>query len=296
MTAPPELEATLYRRAGKLRGRELSFRCPAHDDTDPSAQYNLDKQAWTCFACGAGGGWVDLCGRLGVSGSAHWEGPRRDFATEQREARSIEARIAMARQLWAKRTSVKGSPVEVYLASRGITLDPPPTIGFLSRAVHRTSGQRFPCMLAAVCRVSDWKLVAIHRTYLAANGSAKASVKPAKMSLGSIKGAAVRLAPAGPRLAVTEGIETAFSVQLATGIPTWSALSATGIEHLELPPLPLAAEIIICADNDTRGLQAAQVAAERFFRDGRRVRICAPPTPGTDFNDELLANLEVVAA
>ena len=201
----------------------------------------------------------------------------------------------MARRLWGKRRGIKGSPVEVYLASRGITDAPPPTIAYLPGALHTPSGQRFPCMLAAVCRVPDRRVGAIHRTFLAPDGSAKASVKPAKMCLGPVRRAAVRLAPAGPKLAITEGIETALSVLLSTRLPTWATLSAGGIEDLELPPLPLAAEIVICADHDTAGIGAAKVAADRFAREGRRVEVAVPEKPGTDFNDELLANREAAA-
>ena len=46
MTAPLELEAALYRRAGKLRGHEIVFLCPEHDDHDPSARYNRSKEVW----------------------------------------------------------------------------------------------------------------------------------------------------------------------------------------------------------------------------------------------------------
>ena len=66
MSAPPHLEEALCQRRGKLRGRELSFLCPAHDDHHPSARYNLEKRVWCCDVCHVGGGWVDLCQRLEI--------------------------------------------------------------------------------------------------------------------------------------------------------------------------------------------------------------------------------------
>ena len=66
MSAPAQLEVALRRRGGRLRGRELSFVCPFHDDHDPSARFNLDKQVWFCDVCHVGGGWVDLCQRLEI--------------------------------------------------------------------------------------------------------------------------------------------------------------------------------------------------------------------------------------
>ncbi len=106
------------------------------------------------------------------------------------------------------------------------------------------------------------------------------------MSLGAVGGGAVRLAPASEHLAVGEGIESSLSVMQVTGVPTWAALSAGGIKLLILPPLPLASVITITADNDPTGLAAAHDAAERWTREGRRVRIALPPE-GRDFNDLL---------
>jgi putative DNA primase/helicase len=109
------------------------------------------------------------------------------------------------------------------------------------------------------------------------------------MALGSIAGAAVRLAPATETMAVCEGIENGLTVQQATGIPTWAALSAAGMESLVLPPLPLAKLVYLAADNDESGcgLRAARRAAARFAREGRQAKIVAPPKPGTDWNDVL---------
>ena len=108
------------------------------------------------------------------------------------------------------------------------------------------------------------------------------------MSLGPIRGGAVQLGKCGEHLAVAEGIETARSVQQATGIPAWAALSAGGIRSLILPPLPLAAVVTIAADPDPVGMRAAMAAAERWHAEGRQVRVARPPA-GSDFNDLLRA-------
>ena len=54
-------------RRGKRRGEEITFLCPVHDDTNPSASWNPTKMTWHCFACGAGGGMLYLAGILGVA-------------------------------------------------------------------------------------------------------------------------------------------------------------------------------------------------------------------------------------
>ena len=68
---------------------------------------------------------------------------------------------------------------------------------------------------------------------------------------------------------------------LANGWPGWAALSAGGIERLILSPLPMAANIIITADNDLNGIgeRAARCAAERWLTEGRRVRIALMISP-----------------
>jgi phage/plasmid primase-like uncharacterized protein len=129
--------------------------------------------------------------------------------------------------------------------------------------------------------------VAIHRTYLQSNGSAKALAEPDKASLGPVGGGAVRLATPEPGewLVIAEGLETALSVAVACAMPAWAALSAGGIRSLVLPSE--IAKVLICADNDTNGVgqRAAHEAARRWLAEGRQVRIAMPPTLDSDFND-----------
>ena len=47
-------------------GEETQFLCPSHDDHNPSARWNANKQVWYCDACGEGGGVFDLANKLGV--------------------------------------------------------------------------------------------------------------------------------------------------------------------------------------------------------------------------------------
>ena len=103
------------------------------------------------------------------------------------------------------------------------------------------------------------------------------------MMLGKCATGAVRLAETAETLAIAEGIETALSVQQATGIPTWAALSTSGLKALVLPPE--VREVVIFADADKTGEKAAREAAKRFAREGRTTRIIMPPEGDNDFND-----------
>jgi putative DNA primase/helicase len=183
--------------------------------------------------------------------------------------------------IWRRSRPAKGTAVETYLRARGYAGPIPAALRFATGRHPSDPDHYSPMMVAAVMR--DDRLVAIHRTFLRADGTGKADLDPAKMTLGPCKGAAVPLAPAGPILAIAEGIETALSFMQATSIPTWSALSAGGIRSLILPPS--VREVIIAADNDPAGLAKAHAAARRWTTYGRKVRVVVPPTGRGDFND-----------
>jgi phage/plasmid primase-like uncharacterized protein len=230
------------------------------------------------FHCFAGCSQVDLLAAM--------RGRTEPFRNFPPPAQKDTTRIRdYALKLWQERQRGREGLVPVYLASRGLIGTVPASLGFLPDHLHKPSGTHWPVMVAAVTDCSG-RVQAVHRTYLARDGKMKAPIEPAKMTLGAVGGLACHLAPAGEELIISEGIETGLSVQFATGRPTWAALSAGGMRDLILPPRPLASTVIIAADADPVGMQAAQDAAVRFVREGRRVRIAAPPT-GTDFNDIL---------
>lgn len=143
-------------------------------------------------------------------------------------------------------------------------------------------------MIAAVHSPDD-SLRAVSATYLTPSGNCKSPTQPSRITTGRLRRGAVRLAPAGPCLGLTEGVEDALSVMQAVGLPCWACLGTSNLRSVELPPPPLAVEVTIFADNDRSGITAANAAAERFYGQGRRVRIAKPPQAGADFNDLLQA-------
>ena len=195
-------------------------------------------------------------------------------------------RIEIARRIWRAARDARGSPVVRYLAGRGITIPPPPSLRWAPRCPH-PSGTYLPAMVAKVVNV-DCELIGVHRTFLRPDGLGKADIEPQKASLGPISGGAVRLAPAAETLLMGEGNETCMAALQATAMPTWAALSTAGMVALLLPPI--VREIIILADYDANGAgeRAAYAAADRWLAEGRRVRIAMPLEPDTDFNDVLL--------
>jgi putative DNA primase/helicase len=141
-------------------------------------------------------------------------------------------------------------------------------------------------MVVLVTHGATGSPIAVHRTFLARDGGGKAPVDPAKMMLGPCRGGAVRLGEPGAVLMVGEGIETCLAAMLATGNAAWAALSTSGLRSLDLPRD--IRDVIVLADGDEPGEAAAKECAQRWKREGRRVRIARPPQ-GMDFNDLLRA-------
>src|SRR6516164_3086064 len=186
--------------------------------------------------------------------------------------------------IWHSTIRADGTLVEAYLLSRRLHLPAPPVLRFHAGLRH-SSGRMWPAMVALVTRGSDNTPLAVHRTFLARDGSSKAPVDPQKMMLGPCRGGAVRLADPSDLLMVGEGIETCLAAMQATGNPAWAALSTSGMRSLDLPTA--VRDVIVLADGDDAGEAAAWDCAWRWKREGRHVRIARPPR-GMDFNDILM--------
>jgi hypothetical protein len=193
-------------------------------------------------------------------------------------------RSATALRIWAESVPAAGTPVERYLHSRAIKIAPPSTLRFHPALRHGPSGGTWPALVALVTTPHDAP-AAIHRTYLAHDGRGKAPVEPNKMTLGPIRGNAIRLAPLADELMVGEGIETCMSVMQEVGCAAWSALSAVGLRALDLPSS--VRKVTVLADGDDTGEMAALETAMRWQGEGRNVLIARAPR-GLDFNDVLM--------
>jgi putative DNA primase/helicase len=215
----------------------------------------------------------------------HWvTGPTSHAAANHWPDRDDPKRTDAAFAIWQAATPAGDTLVETYLASRGLSLSPLPTLRFHAGLKH-PSGGIWPAMVALVTQGTDDKPVAIHRTYLARDGAGKAPIDPQKMMFGPCRGGAVRLGLPRDVLMVGEGIESCLAAMLTTGNPAWAALSTSGLRSLDLPGD--VRELIVLADGDDPGEAAARDCALRWKREGRRVRIARPPQ-GMDFNDLLL--------
>jgi putative DNA primase/helicase len=270
---------------GSRSGGWWRCRCPVHQSAGPTLALR-DGADNLVIKCHAGCAPVEILyelRRLGLLDGTYR--PRNaqfkvDADDETKGARNRD----FATTIWNAAEPAERSPqIARYFRSRDIILPPPRTLRW-ARSCRHPNGSTRSAMIALV-HDCDGEQIGIHRTYLLADGTAKAPVDPARLSLGPIKGGAVRLAPVAETLMVGEGIETCLAAMQATAMPAWAALSTSGLTALFLPPV--VREIIILVDNDVNGAgeRAARSAAERWLAEGRRVRLAIPPVPGTDFND-----------
>ena len=260
-------------------------RCPAHDDHSPSLSIRevAGKVLVHCHArCDQQKVIATLKERGLWHGRAHIDSRHRSIVLPHPQQQSVNL-SSVALEIWRSSLRAEDTLVEVYLATRGLTIPLHPSLRF-QRGLKHPSGGFWPCMVALVSGGADDEPLAIHRTFLARDGSGKAPVDPQKMMLGPCRGGAVRLGQPGDMLMVGEGIETCLTAMQATGHPAWAALSTSGLRALDLPES--VREVIVLADGDDPGEAAARDCALRWQRQGRRVRIARPPR-GQDFNDML---------
>lgn len=201
-------------------------------------------------------------------------------AAEQARVEQAAKLKARARSLWDYGALIQGTKGEAYLRGRGITCPLPDSLRWLPDTYHGPSGNYCAAMIADVAPTGG-----VHRTFFTKEGHRLD--KSAKMMLGPCSGGAVRLSDAAGPLVVCEGIETGLSLLsglLAGPHAVWAALSTSGIKGLSLPPRP--GKLIIAADGDTAGKEAAHSLACTATGKGWQVSIMTAPD-AQDWNDVL---------
>ena len=225
---------------GHWHGSYGTAKCPAHDDHQPSLSVRDGVDGEPVFTCFAGCDWRDIKDVLRARGLLPERGDRdrqhhRYRAPSVPKPRAVDVdqlqRSEFARRKWHEATPLTDSPADVYLRERGLEPGPdgwPPSLRYHAALRHGPTGLLFPALVAAVTIWPDRNVIGLLRTFLRVDGKGKAPVTKPKMMIGKCNGGAVRLAPAGPELVLSEGVESGLSVQQATGLPVWAALSTSG--------------------------------------------------------------------
>jgi hypothetical protein len=281
-------------------GENYVGHCPAHEDRTPSLSLRQLPDGFVlvhCFAgCDTRDRIIPLLAQRGLWPVAGAPGHDSDIVTikpERGTAPDPGELPPFLADFNSKLVRPEKSRTERYLKARGIEVSELREILHAPRAYHWPTGTSWPAMVAAV-RSVDGHLRSVHRTFLSH------SEPPTKAMLGgvvidrvrmnwfgiSVKGCAIWLSPPAPTLIIGEGIETTASAMKRYGLPGWSGLSADNIgRHLELPEG--VREVWLAADNEPKGIAAANAAADRYRREGRAVRIVKPKHV-KDFNDLLM--------
>lgn len=259
-------------------------------------------------------GWCQLFedGRAGVFGdfrsgmSSVWTAQRRELMTPAERA-DMARRVAQAKaqrdahhrqqqtinaqrnaSQWAKTVPVSdGDPVSLYLRRRGLAGPMPECLRLHPHLTYWDGGDRgaWPAMVAPLV-APDGRMLALHRTYLTADGC-KAPVPTVKKltgAAGPLAGACIPLHDAQDGvIGIAEGIETAQAAHLASGLPTVAAYCAGNLAAYTWPAG--VRRIVVFADADPAGAVAAQSLKARAMRAGLSVAVMTPSTPGADWCD-----------
>ncbi len=256
----------------------------------PSLSLSMGADGRLLVNCFAG------CGFAGIMAALHRQGllggnfhapssdVQRSLKVQIKPDKTREKLRGRARQVWQESRPIIGTIAEKYLRGRAISCALPESLRFHPNCMHGPSQLSFPAMVA---RIDGTDELAITRTWLRSDGSAKADIRPPRAMLGACKGGAVRLLETGDHLVVAEGIETALS--LAGGLKTgpmrlWAALSTSGLINLNLPDIP--SLLTIATDGDQAGQSAGDALAKRARALGWEVKLLPAPQ-GRDWNDIL---------
>ena len=233
-------------------------------------------------------GAVFHCFRCGVSGSHRND---RDVIRQAPiSAAPVAAKLewsTLAERIWQRTQPIRGTLGQTYLERRGCALPP------------RDSHLRYlppddrhpPTLCAAITDARSGRPLSLHFTKLARDGRGKAGSDRDKTMLAGHRkaGGVIRLWPnesVTTGIAIAEGVETALAAAHAY-TPIWAAIDAGNLQAI--PVLAGIECLVIIADHDDRGLQAAAVCAQRWADGGREVSIVTPDAEGADLADLAVA-------
>lgn len=267
---------------------------PGHSKRDRSLSILLSPAAprGLVVTSHAGDGWREcrdyVFDRLGVTPET-----ARD-ALPQRVAPADDGeRTARALDLWEGAFDPRRSPVEAYLAFRGIELPADACMDALRwhPACPFGPGVRTGAMLALVRDVVTNKPKAVHRTAIAPDGTKRSDLGAnGRLTLGPVGGGAVKLTPDADVttvLGIGEGIESTLSLRKLPefgATPVWALLAAN--QMARLPVLAGVDALWIAADHDPTGLAAARSLADRWR--SREVFLVQPVRSKADLNDVVM--------
>jgi len=176
-------------------------------------------------------------------------------------------------------------PARLYLKSRGLD----PSFGSNALAFHpslpyydeenKKVGE-FPTLIGRITD-SQNNVIGLQRIYLTKDGK-KANVASPKKVIGNVKGGGIYFDPLEEVINVAEGPETSLAIRLGTTRPTVSAISANGMQAIQIPALVKTVHIWADLDRSGAGERAMRELANRLLKEGRKVFSHIPTGPIPD--------------
>ncbi|NIJ37197.1 DNA primase [Sphingopyxis panaciterrae] len=286
--------------SGERQGISYIARNPLRMDHNlGSFRINLDDGSWRDHSIGrggrdvvslyaylfTGGDYREACKALAADAlitAAMATGVTGRPTKPANSANSSHLKLALVRRQYQQAVELHGTSAATYLSGRG--LQPTDAWGRL-RASVLYYPMHGPCpVLIAPIDDPEGSLVGVHRTYLQPSG-AKLDVANPRLTLGYLRGGAIRLGEVTDQLIICEGLEDGLTLYQLMGTPVWVAGGAGFMRQMIIPET--IRSLTIAADNDDAGELAAQRAADTHNIGGRDVHIVRPDPAFKDFNDEL---------
>lgn len=286
----------------KLRpaGDQLKGLCPLHEERTASFYVDNAKGVWYCHGCQASGDVVTLVRIMGkqtfleacewLVGSEYTCLP--DHQQSVRVAAGRRAlNVGLAKAEWRSATSIAGTLAATYLAGRSLEGAIPGSVrfGYVPRWYDKATGEagpRYPAMISA-CQDVDGSVTGIQRLFLT-NFAAKSTNGAPRLSLGQIRGGALRLGPEASQIILCEGVEDGLSLmKMFPQTSVWVALGAGNMAHVVMPAN--VKHVVLAGDNDPTGRAAVSLAREAFELCMLQVDEIYPDNPFLDFNEAYMA-------
>lgn len=284
----------------KKSGNDYQGLCPFHNERTPSFTVNDAKEFGHCFGCGWHGDVIrfvmdregcsfrEAYQRIANDDLPTWTPQERSKVQAQQRLEDLE-KEKDARLFYADATPITGTPGSIYLQARGITIVPPDCVrfGMVPSWRNKDTGEWGRKRPAIICGAQDatGAIVGIQRIFFK-NDNPTLGKKDCKLSLGTIKGSALRLAPAGRAVIMAEGPEDGLSIaQEGPGLPVWVPFGTSMMPAVDFPAT--VRRVIIAGQNNTAGRIAGNKAAIALADRGLEVSFAWPNAVYDDWNDQL---------